>query len=961
MSLANKYRPQTFDDVIEQDSIKTVLLNQIKTNNLKHAYLFCGGAGTGKAQPLDSMVLTPTGYVKMRDVYVGQKVIDGLGGITTITDIFPQGKKPIYKVTFSDRTSVLCSDEHLWKVGQYNKLKRCIEWSVKSIKDLLEGGIAQECEDAQVRLKYIIPTPVIQFSDDNELPIDPYLVGVSFAKGNLDDLDIISDKSDKHIPTKYLYSTVNNRIKLLQGLFNTSGYVNKNGTQVFITDNRQLSDDFAFLVRCLGGVDTIIKKIIYDKHANRIIKFKHIIKFSTNISLVPESDCNNIHKNKAKRKIFSVEYIGEQECQCIKVSSSDHTYITDNVTVTHNTTSARIIANLMNENKCKPIELDCASHNGVDDMRVIIDECKVQPLYGKYKIFVLDECFVPETEILTDKGYKQFKDLDHTEKIAQYNDDGSIEFVTPIRYINQEYKGYLECWQPRPGHIVKMTPNHQQPLIDNKSGKIESKSICDIKFAQSNSLILAGNGIGQKDSLSDIDRLAIICQADGSIQYEKETYNRWSVSFKKDRKINRFLEIINRSGIEYTEINTSRVGYKSYTFNMPKTITKKLNTHFDLDFSYVGAREFIDEIKHWNGHTTKEYIYYSSTDIDNTNFVSAVATLGGYNAKQKIGIDNRSDKFSDTHRLWLYDITTRDCKHIQKYRTQEYYEGKVCCVEVPSHKIVVRADGYTFISGNCHMLTVQAWNALLKILEEPPSFVVFLFCTTDPQKIIGTVLSRVQRFNFQRISVDGVYNRLKYIIEKENSDYFNDTSVSEEEYIERQKAEAQGAVYIDFEDEALKYIARLAKGGMRDSITILEKCIDYSKSLTLSNVLKVTSGGVTEGDMIRLTNYILNHDCKSALLLYNQIYMGGVDVLLFIKLYTEFLQNCVKYLITLTASLTTLSENAIQWLDTVDKTKINIYINMFKNLLFTIMDIKTSYNADDLKILLESWLMKVCK
>ena len=224
-------------------------------------------------------------------------------------------------------------------------------------------------------------------------------------------------------------------------------------------------------------------------------------------------------------------------------------------------------------------------------MRTIIDDCKTRPVNSKYKIFVLDECFVPETEILTDKGYKQFKDLDHTEKIAQYNDDGSIEFVTPVRYINQEYKGYLECWQPRPGHIVKMTPNHQQPLIYNKSGKIKSKSICDIKFAQSNSLILAGKGIGQKDSLSDIDRLAIICQADGSIQYERETYNRWLVSFKKDRKINRFLEIINRSGIEYTEINTSRVDYKRYTFSMPKTVTKKLNTHFNLDFSYNGARE----------------------------------------------------------------------------------------------------------------------------------------------------------------------------------------------------------------------------------------------------------------------------------------------------------------------------------------------------------------------------------
>lgn len=572
-------------------------------------------------------------------------------------------------------------------------------------------------------------------------------------------------------------------------------------------------------------------------------------------------------------------------------------------------------------------------------MRTIIDDCKTRPVNSKYKIFVLDECFVPETEILTDKGYKQFKDLDHTEKIAQYNDDGSIEFVTPIRYINQEYIGYLECWQPRPGHIIKMTPNHQQPLLYNKSNKIKSKSICDIKFAQSNSLILAGSGIGNKSSLSDIDRLAIICQADGSIQYERENYNRWLVSFKKERKINRFLEIINRSGIDYTEINTSRVGYKRYTFSMPKTVTKKLNTHFNLDFSYTGAREFIDEIKNWDGHVAKEYIYYSSVDIDNTNFVSAIATLGGYNAKQKRNVDNRSDKFSDTYRLWLYDRTTRGCQHIQKYRTKEYYSGQVCCVEVPSHKIIVRADGYTFISGNCHMLTVQAWNSLLKILEEPPSYAIFLFCTTDPQKIIGTVMSRVQRFNFQRISVEGIYNRLKYIIENENN--------------ERKLANIQPIIY---EDNALKYIARLAKGGMRDSITTLEKCLDYNENLTTQNVIKVTSGGVTENTLREFTQYIISNDPKSALMQFNQIYMGGIDVALFIKLYVEFVDNCVKYLITRTPDITTLSDETINWLSPLTN-----YVDYFRNLLMSVMEIRTTYNSEDLRIIVESWIIKVCK
>ena len=244
-----------------------------------------------------------------------------------------------------------------------------------------------------------------------------------------------------------------------------------------------------------------------------------------------------------------------------------------------------------------------------------------------------------------------------------------------------------------------------------------------------------------------------------------------------------------------------------------------------------------------------------------------------------------------------------------------------------------------FVLDECHMLTVQAWNSLLKILEEPPEYIIFLFCTTDPQKIIGTIMSRVQRFNFHRISIDGIYNRLKYIIENENN--------------ERELADEPLIIY---EDEALRYIARLAKGGMRDSITTLEKCLDYNLNLTVQNVLKVTSGGVNEETLLQMTQYIVNGDCKSALLFFNEIYMSGVDVSLFLKLYVEFLQNCTKYLLTGSPDITTLSNISFAWLN------VNVNnTNLIRNLLEDIMMIRTNYNSEDLKIIVESWFIKVCK
>lgn len=244
-----------------------------------------------------------------------------------------------------------------------------------------------------------------------------------------------------------------------------------------------------------------------------------------------------------------------------------------------------------------------------------------------------------------------------------------------------------------------------------------------------------------------------------------------------------------------------------------------------------------------------------------------------------------------------------------------------------------------FILDECHQLTVQAWNSLLKILEEPPYYVIFIFCTTDPQKILGTILSRVQRFNFQRISVDGIYNRLKYIVDNENVEYIKTNGIQK----------------ILYQPEALKYIARLAKGGMRDSITTLEKCLDYNYNLTMENVLKVTSGGVTEQTLLQLLQYMLNKDCNNALLHFNNIYMEGIDVTLFLKLYIEFLQNCSKYMITQTVNITSLSDITINWLN-----QNMSFINVIKTFLFDALNIRTNYSSEDLKIIVESWIIQEC-
>lgn len=707
LSLANKYRPKTFEDVSEQDSIKTILENQIKNNNLKHAYLFCGGAGTGKCLPLNSDIMTLTGYKKMKDIQLGDSLIDGLGKECKVIGIYPQGIQPVYKVTFSDRTSTLCSLDHIWRVGWYSNKQATVKWDDLTLKEIMKRGLKKKNNTSG--WKFRIPIPKINCWN-NLVPIDPYLLGVLLGDGDLgsssnikvslyekdifnkikiilnnlgydlhlcdnnkseikdysivcstetkgfinyiNNLDIRCRSIEKHIPQEYLFTTFENRIKLLQGLFDTDGYIDSHNNFIFTTSSPKLSEDFAFLVRSLGGTDTIVEKPSGYKHNGYYIQchnhFNHYIKFDNDFEFCTSIKHKKRIKNKQNaplRRIINIEYVGEEECQCIAVDSLDSTYMTNDLIVTHNTTSARIIANLINNGQGRPIEIDCASNNGVDAMRNIQEECRTRPLQGKYKIFILDEC---------------------------------------------------------------------------------------------------------------------------------------------------------------------------------------------------------------------------------------------------------------------------------------------------------------------HMITTAGWNSMLKILEEPPEYVIFIFCTTDPQKIIGTIMSRVQRFNFKRISTQGIVKRLKYIIEKENIDYFNDPNVSEEEYNARQIAEAQGAVYIDYEESAIQYIARLAKGGMRDAITTLEKCIDFSPVLTIENVQKVTSGGVDEETLLKLCGLILFKDSKKALIMFNDLYLTGIDTSLFVKLYMEFLQNCIKYLITEDSNIVTISDNTIEFL------KNNQCLDNLRNQFLNLLHIRNNYSSEDLKILVESWIVEEC-
>lgn len=177
-----------------------------------------------------------------------------------------------------------------------------------------------------------------------------------------------------------------------------------------------------------------------------------------------------------------------------------------------------------------------------------------------------------------------------------------------------------------------------------------------------------------------------------------------------------------------------------------------------------------------------------------------------------------------------------------------------------------------YIIDEVHMLSTGAWNALLKLLEEPPKTALFIMCTTDPQKIPATILSRVQRYNLSKISFDGIVSRLQYIVDAEK---------------------AAGMPYT-VEDGALEYIARLADGGMRDAITMMDKCLSLDSNLSVRTA--VTALGEVDYDtFFELLGGLECRGSRTALTVIDKVYDAGKDLKQFLKQFQYFVLDVCKY------------------------------------------------------------------
>lgn len=328
----------------------------------------------GKAIDIYTEVLTDSGFKLAKDILPNDKLLGSNGKFINIIGIFPQGVTDMYKVTFSDGSSCNVCSEHLWEVQNRDRGNP----DIKRTKDLIGDLYATDG-----RKKWQIPivkNSIESFGSD--LVIPPYLLGCWLGDGSsykaefttMD--DFISNAffkvyeegqrthqnsgkaytfgiksnfiktlreynliGNKHIPDSYLFSSVSERLELLQGLMDTDGTCNKKNGQIsFSTKSGQLAEGIKYLINSLGGVHrTYMKQGIYYNINFRLPDGLIPFKLERKINLLPKYN----NRLKPRRFISSIEKIEDGETICFKVDSHDSLFtITRDLILTHNTALA---------------------------------------------------------------------------------------------------------------------------------------------------------------------------------------------------------------------------------------------------------------------------------------------------------------------------------------------------------------------------------------------------------------------------------------------------------------------------------------------------------------------------------------------------------------------------------------------------------------------------------------------
>src|SRR5690625_204690 len=349
-------------------------------------YLNASMLGTGKANPVSEPILTPGGWKVMGDVQAGDYVVGSDGKPTKVLSVHPQGEQEIVEVTFTDGSKSRCTWDHLWTVRRPKSIFDKEGWLTLSTRELVERGLYNRYGNRQYFIPMVKP---VEYTKKQTLPLDPYFLGVLIGDGSLSGLStrvstdhtivkslkvpegvtftLQRDKgysgdyniqnaysyldtlglrgtvsNNKFIPDQYMYGTPADRLALLQGLFDTDGTACGAGID-YGTVSRVLAYQVKELVQSLGGTATLTTKLpTYsykgEKRVGQLYYRMRVKLPQTPFRLKRKLDRYQPRsKYPITRGVVSINPVGREEAQCIKVASKDSLYVTRDFILTHNT------------------------------------------------------------------------------------------------------------------------------------------------------------------------------------------------------------------------------------------------------------------------------------------------------------------------------------------------------------------------------------------------------------------------------------------------------------------------------------------------------------------------------------------------------------------------------------------------------------------------------------------------
>lgn len=586
----------------------------------------------------------------------------------------------------------------------------------------------------------------------------------------------------------------------------------------------------------------------------------------------------------------------------VQTNSIKNAYLFSGQYGTGKTSMAKVFAYEVNGAEDSLIEIDAASNNGVDNIRALIDEAQQVSIDYKYKIFCLDECFVEGTLVTTDKGLVPIEKIKVGDTVATLNGFNRV-LKTHCKNANNSTLCVVTL---NNGNKITTTSNH---LFLTTKGWVESKNLLkgDILLDDKNMCKLwegvsnepqdskelqlqVRRGISQKESKDRDDRKnmcdmweCVLCDKNGLQVQNLLSGMQKEINIairKKDNEL-RIWDGIKETIIFKNEGVQSNEQFSSYREDAVKERVEWDSTSMEWD-----------KRGEWE-------IYSSSNDV-----VSGIRRFLGIGASNK---DNGEEGFRKSlsyviqSRPWLSRDKIGDRggwqePQIEKVYCSRFEEGtmsnkiRVESVEIFEqgsngeftngltnntilYDLTVENSPTYFVSGvlvhNCHMLTTQSWNAALKIIEEPPKNCIFIFCTTDPQKIPQTILSRVQRFEFKKISIEDIVKRLAFICKNENINHYD--------------------------VEALKKIAIISDGHMRDAIKFLQQVIEQSDGdVTIPNV--EIAFGISSSELISsLLEYIVKGDAINSYNILDEASKNTINMIHFYDALSNLAMDCYTY------------------------------------------------------------------